>query len=320
MKSYPRAFTLIEVLVVVAILALLVAILIPSLAQAREQARIVKCLTNMSNMPKGVITFATEHRGFAQLIALEQEWRIADPGYSRYAYQSDMFGKPTPQLKPWPLAYAKALGIPTLTRAEQYFDTAAYRQDPAYYLKRFGRHEIFMCPSDKLLVNNVWSPFDMYGIMSYAANEDVFGITEPPGAGIMYAGEGQPWADGQNTETDPPRARRLEGKFEKIIRPSEVVLFCDGGNEDNKAEPALLITNGPVNGPYLENYERAHGRLPHFRHSGKGGIAVALADGSGKHLKPLRFKTIGGKSYVERYGPRVRVSPYNVGQLKPNQP
>jgi prepilin-type N-terminal cleavage/methylation domain-containing protein/prepilin-type processing-associated H-X9-DG protein len=40
-------FTLIELLVVVAIIALLIAILLPSLAQAREQAKRAKCLSNL---------------------------------------------------------------------------------------------------------------------------------------------------------------------------------------------------------------------------------------------------------------------------------
>ncbi len=50
-KSTPRAaFTLIEVLVVVAIIALLIAILLPSLSRARDQARTVQCLTNLKQV------------------------------------------------------------------------------------------------------------------------------------------------------------------------------------------------------------------------------------------------------------------------------
>jgi prepilin-type N-terminal cleavage/methylation domain-containing protein len=323
------AFTLIEVLVVVAIIALLVSILVPSLTRAREQARTIKCLSNMSNMPKAVLAFATEHGGYAQLIGEPPEWRAIDPSMTKYDYQDGGFGQTGPWLKPWAVAYAKQLGFPSLKRMENYF-TPDYQGDPAVYFKSFGRHDIFICPSDKVLVHDTWSPHSsayagVYGIMSYSANEDVFGVTGvAPGGTSMSDQEGQPWKDGLAADTKPARARRLEGRMDSILRPSEVALFCDGGNEDWPKDPALLITNGNAWGPYLENYEYACGRLPHFRHSEKGGLAVGLADGSGKFLNPLSWTTnahLNGKvtRFVTRYTPRIRVSPYNVGTL-PAQP
>jgi len=59
-KGWRTAFTLIELLVVVAILALLLSILLPSLSGAREQAKKVKCLSNLSNIAKGMYSYAND--------------------------------------------------------------------------------------------------------------------------------------------------------------------------------------------------------------------------------------------------------------------
>lgn len=56
-----RAFTLIEVLVVVAIIALLVAILLPSLSKARDQARRLACSSNVHQLMLATNMYALQH-------------------------------------------------------------------------------------------------------------------------------------------------------------------------------------------------------------------------------------------------------------------
>ena len=57
-KAHRTAFTLIELIVVVAIVALLVAILLPSLSKAREQARMVTCKSNLHQIGTAITTYA----------------------------------------------------------------------------------------------------------------------------------------------------------------------------------------------------------------------------------------------------------------------
>jgi prepilin-type N-terminal cleavage/methylation domain-containing protein len=61
MLARRRAFTLIELLVVVAIIALLISILLPSLAQAREQGKVAKCLANFRQMNMCLIQYFLEY-------------------------------------------------------------------------------------------------------------------------------------------------------------------------------------------------------------------------------------------------------------------
>ena len=62
-----RAFTLVELLVVVTIIALLLTILIPSMGRAREMARKSVCKTRMKNCGTAVTTFVNERGNYPNL-------------------------------------------------------------------------------------------------------------------------------------------------------------------------------------------------------------------------------------------------------------
>ncbi len=55
------AFTLIELVVVIAILAGLIAVLVPSLTSARKQARSVKCLSQLRVLGQGLVMYSNEN-------------------------------------------------------------------------------------------------------------------------------------------------------------------------------------------------------------------------------------------------------------------
>lgn len=88
MPSRRRAFTLVELLVVIGIIALLISILLPALNKARENAHRVACGSNMKQIATALLMYTNEYRGSFPSLAVgspirPEDWIAWQPGRNR---------------------------------------------------------------------------------------------------------------------------------------------------------------------------------------------------------------------------------------------
>src|SRR5436309_15214267 len=76
-----RAFTLVELLVVIGIIALLISILIPALTRARDQANRAKCMANLRSLGNAWLLYANDNKGWlTRSETIPPNWPLKEPG------------------------------------------------------------------------------------------------------------------------------------------------------------------------------------------------------------------------------------------------
>lgn len=209
-----RAFTLVELLVVIGIIALLIAILLPALNKARESANTLKCQANIRSIIQLMQLHANAHKGYMPLVgqieAVNGVYSTAaqsiDPRMLRYEFYND--GGVNYALG-MPGSVAKYMGVDLDT-------SSALKVQAALDSGIFNK--LFVCPSDKDLSTRGYTigpPASLTSFMSYAYNEAALGWSNPGG-------------------TDGSQAGRLRGNTAKFVHSSELMLITDanarGGN------------------------------------------------------------------------------------------
>ncbi|MBC8135998.1 MAG: prepilin-type N-terminal cleavage/methylation domain-containing protein [Fibrella sp.] len=206
------AFTLIELLIVIAIIAILAAILMPVFAQAREKARATSCMSNLKQISGGVLMYAQDNE--EGIVGWMRRYDPSDVSYRQW-YWPD-------RLQP----YVKSGGS---TPASGVMACPSWATEKL--TKAVGAPD---CYNDPTVLNSFlpstanYSNYSLvFGVQLESLNDPANGFGDGSQTYPYWLSAGSNWIaqDSGGSRPDLDFTRTLG----EVVRPTETVMLGDGG-------------------------------------------------------------------------------------------